>query len=388
MSRSSLLALFVRRRLSSAAALPLISARLVARLDRAAPRAAQLRAQLEASTLPAHKEKQLHTECARTTALARDWAHLSALLRSVDALSDALAQISAADEPEWHAMAAAERDQELERARQLSHAVIEQLLPVDEADSRSAVLELRAGTGGSEAQLFARDLLQMYALYAAHMRWKFDVLDLVETDVGGCREATVSVTGQNVFGRLKFESGVHRVQRVPSTEGSGRTHTSTATVAVLPEAQEFDVQINPADLRIDLYRASGAGGQHVNTTDSAVRITHLPTGVVVAIQDDRSQHRNKAKALSVLRSRLFALQRAQLDSARASQRAAAIGNASRSERMRTYNGPQDRVSDHRSGENFGMRVMSDPAAFDEMLTSVHRWAKEQEISRIGEDDDA
>ncbi len=359
-----------------------VSAKLRKRLERAAPRAAALRAQLESSSAAAHTQKQLHTECARATALAEDWRQLSQLLQSVESLSAALSAIDASREPEWHSMAATERDEVLERARALSLAVTQQLLPVDEADSRNAVLEVRAGTGGAEAQLFARDLLQMYRLYAQHKRWKFELLDLVETDVGGCREATVSVTGADVFGRLKFESGVHRVQRVPATEGSGRTHTSTATVAVLPEAQEFDVHINPADLRIDLYRASGAGGQHVNTTDSAVRITHLPSGLVVAIQDDRSQHRNKAKALSVLRARLWAHQRAQLDSARASQRAAAIGNASRSERMRTYNGPQDRVSDHRSGENFGMRVMEDPEALDEMIDSVHRWAREQELLQI------
>jgi peptide chain release factor 1 len=316
--------------------------------------------------------------------LADEWRVLKGDLSALSDLQRTLA--AGVDDAEYRAMLELERDAVLSRCRDSATSVTQALLPVDEADTRSAVLEVRAGTGGSEAQLFARDLLHMYQLYAAARRWRFEILDLVETDVGGCREATVSVAGNDVFGRLKFESGVHRVQRVPVTEGSGRTHTSTATVAVLPEAQEFDVQINPADLRIDLYRASGAGGQHVNTTDSAVRITHLPTGLVVAIQDERSQHRNRTKAMSVLRSRLFAQQRAQLDSARANQRSAAIGNATRSERMRTYNGPQDRVSDHRSGENFTMRVMQDPEALDAMIDSVHRWAREQELLHMDTSD--
>jgi peptide chain release factor 1 len=329
-------------------------------------------------------QKRLHTESARLSALADEWRTLKHELSALSDLQQSL--VDDAHDAEFRQMLQLEHDALLTRCRDAIVSVTSALVPVDEADSRNAVLEVRAGTGGSEAQLFARDLLNMYQLYAGARRWRFEVLDLVETDVGGLREATVSVAGVDVFGRLKFESGVHRVQRVPVTEGSGRTHTSTATVAVLPEAQEFDVQINPADLRIDLYRASGAGGQHVNTTDSAVRITHLPSGLVVAIQDERSQHRNRTKAMSVLRSRLFAHQRAQLDSARASQRSAAIGNATRSERMRTYNGPQDRVSDHRSGENFTMRVMQDPDALDAMIDSVHRWAREQELIHMDTSD--
>jgi peptide chain release factor 1 len=229
----------------------------------------------------------------------------------------------------------------------IMRALEDQLHPADPLDDRSVFLEIRAGAGGQEAALFAQDLMRMYMAYAIHKNWRVSITSISETDLKGLREVVLHIDGKGVYKHLKHESGVHRVQRVPITEGSGRVHTSTVTVAVLPEAEEVDIKIDPSDLRIDVYRSGGAGGQHVNTTDSAVRITHIPTGVVVTCQDERSQHKNKAKALKVLQSRLLVARQEKVDSERSLQRKEQVGTGMRSEKVRTYNFPQNRVTDHR-----------------------------------------
>src|SRR5271163_3083832 len=240
------------------------------------------------------------------------------------------------------------------------------LLPKDADDQRNAILEVRAGTGGDEAALF-----RMYQRYAALRGWRFEILDLSETGLGGFKEATASISGRDVFARLKFESGVHRVQRVPETEAAGRIHTSAATVAVLPEAEDVDIRIDDRELRIDVFRASGPGGQSVNTTDSAVRITHIPTGLVVIQQDEKSQHKNKARALKVLRSRLYEMQRQARDSARAADRRSQVGSGDRSERVRTYNFPQGRVTDHRINLTlYKIEKVMSGEALDEIIDAI------------------
>jgi peptide chain release factor 1 len=322
--------------------------------------------------------------------LAKEFSDLGPVVEGIETYRRARDEVADLDvmlrdpstDTEMKAMAEEERRELEGRLPELERQVRILLLPKDAADEKSAILEIRAGTGGDEAALFAGDLLRMYQRYADLKRWRFEILSMSESDLGGIKEVVADISGQGVFARLKYEAGVHRVQRVPATEAQGRIHTSAATVAVLPEAEDVDVAIDEKDLRVDVYRASGAGGQHVNRTESAVRITHLPTGLVVAIQDEKSQHKNRAKAMKILKARLYEQEREARDSERAASRKGQVGSGDRSERIRTYNFPQNRVTDHRI--NLTLYKLEQVVAGDALDEVIEPLIAEDQAARLAE----
>ena len=341
-------------------------------------------------------EQRLATEAGGGEAyvkLSREYAELSPVVAAAREYQNAGAEVAGLEElladtgtdDEMRALAEAELPGNRERLEEAERRLQVLLLPRDEADARNVILEVRAGTGGEEAGLFAAELFRMYHRYADLHGWRFEPLSYGEKEHGGIKEAQALISGPDVFARLKFESGVHRVQRVPETEAQGRIHTSAATVAVLPEAEDVDVHVDEKDLRIDVYRSSGPGGQSVNTTDSAVRITHLPTGVVVTQQDEKSQHKNRAKAMKILLARLYDRQRAEADAARAAQRKGMVGTGDRSERVRTYNFPQGRVTDHRIGLTLHrLERVLEGEALDELIDALTAEDQATRLAAIAE----
>jgi peptide chain release factor 1 len=329
--------------------------------------------------------------------LSKEFAELNPVVAAIRELRGAEKELAdlkgmladgAGGDAEMQAMAEAELAALEPRIESMEHDLKLQLLPRDEADERSAILEVRAGTGGDEAALFAGDLFRMYTRYADARGWKTEVISASEAELGGYKEVIANISGKGVFARMKFESGVHRVQRVPATEGSGRIHTSAATVAVLPEAQEIDIEIRAEDIRIDTMRSSGAGGQHVNTTDSAVRLTHIPTGIIIT-SNEKSQHQNRARVMQVLRTRLYDMERQKADAARSAARKSQIGSGDRSQRIRTYNFPQGRVTDHRINVTLYnlLNVMEGPA-LDELVDALIADHQARQLADMGEDEAA
>ena len=328
------------------------------------------------------------------TALSKEYADISPIVEKIEEFQSSEQELSDLEEmledpesdAEMKALAKEEHEVLRERLPDLEHQLQLMLLPKDAADSRNVIVEIRAGTGGDEAGLFAGDLFRMYQKYASLHGWRLEIIDASESDVGGFNQVVASINGSDVFARMKYESGVHRVQRVPVTESGGRIHTSAATVAVLPEAEEVDVEIDDKDLRVDTYRSQGAGGQHVNTTDSAVRITHLPSGIVVQCQDEKSQHKNRAKAMKVLMARLYEHERERQESERAADRKGQVGSGDRSERIRTYNFPQGRVTDHRINLTlYKLDKVLEGEALDEVMDALILEEQSARLTAMAED---
>lgn len=342
------------------------------------------------------KYEDLRTKLSEPEKLGNDYARLSKEFSDLGPIIEKIMEVEIARNGLFSAEEMMQDPEMKELAEEEYHALKEQLpilekelkltlLPKDADDEKNAILEVRAGTGGDEAALFAASLFRMYQRYAEKNRWKFEIMSISDTGIGGYKEASANITGKGVFAKLKFESGVHRVQRVPETESSGRIHTSAATVAVLPEAEEVDIDIDEKDLRIDVFRSSGPGGQSVNTTDSAIRIVHLPTGITVQQQDEKSQHKNKAKALKILRSRIYEAEKSKKDAERAANRKGQVGSGDRSERIRTYNFPQGRVTDHRINLTlYKIDQVVNEGDLDEFINAL---TAEDEAARLAESEE-
>jgi peptide chain release factor 1 len=354
---------------------------LLDKISAVADRAAQLEGRLAEPEIAANPAE--YGPIAKELAALRPAASAAASYRKLLGEIDDAQGMLDEDDPELRDLAEAELGELSAQQESLELEIRRLLLPRDPNDEKNAIVEIRAGTGGDEAALFAMDLFRMYSRYAEKRGWKVEPLSMSESGVGGLKEVIASFRGDQVFQRLKHERGVHRVQRVPATESQGRIHTSTVTVAVLPEAEDVDVSIDPADLRIDVYRSSGPGGQSVNTTDSAVRITHIPSGTVVQCQDEKSQHKNKAKAMKVLRSRILQREQERAADERASERRAQVGTGERSEKIRTYNFPQSRVTDHRAGVTLHRLGEIVEGELDELLDAVQTHANAQALAEAG-----